>query len=112
LRFWAEIRAQQQPVKPNRMRDAVIEGAIPLVSGAGTACGAPAREPYRGEFAMLRKSILIAASIACIGMLGTPAAAADKEKGKWSQDTAQGYCASKDGSTFFASPDGMQYGCG
>jgi hypothetical protein len=61
---------------------------------------------------MLRKSILIALSFASIGILGAPAQAKDTEKGKWSQDTAQGYCNDKEGSTFWHSPDGMQYGCG
>ena len=61
---------------------------------------------------MLRKFILIMAAIASVGVLGTPAEAKDTDKGKWSQDKAQGYCNSKEGSTFWSTPDGMDYGCG
>jgi hypothetical protein len=69
-----------------------------------------ARQLKRG-YAMLRKSILIAASVFSIGVVSAPALAKDTDKGKWPQDKAQGYCNSKEGSTSWASPDGMQYGC-
>jgi hypothetical protein len=61
---------------------------------------------------MLRRSILIATAITSIAVLGAPAQAKDTDKGKWSQDKAQGYCNAKEGSTFWSTPDGNDYGCG
>jgi hypothetical protein len=61
---------------------------------------------------MLRKSIVVATAITSIAVLGAPAGAKDTDKGKWSQDKAQGYCNAKEGSTFWSTPDGNDYGCG
>lgn len=61
---------------------------------------------------MLRKSIVAALSFASICALAAPAQAKDTDKGKWSQDKAQGYCSAKEGATFWATPDGSDYGCG
>jgi hypothetical protein len=53
--------------------------------------------------------LLAAASIA---LVSAPALAKDTAKGKWDQDAAYGYCAAKEGSTYWHSPDGTSYGCG
>jgi len=61
---------------------------------------------------MARKSILIAFSFASIAVVSAPALAKDTDKGKWSQDKAQGYCDAKEGATSWKSADGANYGCG
>ena len=55
-------------------------------------------------------AMLVAA--AAFALSAQPALAKDTPKGNWSKDTAQGYCNDKAGSTFWSSPDGMNYGCG
>jgi hypothetical protein len=63
------------------------------------------------DLVMLRKSILVAVSIASIGLVSAPAQAKDVDKGKLSPTKVEGICGEKDG-TYFANPDGSNYGCG
>lgn len=60
---------------------------------------------------MLRKSILVAVSIASIGLSIAPAHSKDVDKGKMTPDAVEGVCGEK-GGTFFRNPDGSNYGCG
>lgn len=60
---------------------------------------------------MVRISIIAAASIACLSMAATPSIAKDTPKNHFTQEGAKGYCNEK-GGTFWATPDGADYGCG
>lgn len=60
---------------------------------------------------MLRKSILIVFAFASIAFDGQAANAEDKDLGKQSPTRVEGICGEK-GGTYFANPDGSNWGCG